>query len=121
VRFHGGATADLAAAARAVDALATPLGLDREATARGILRIANANMANALKLVSLNRGHDPRDFTLVAFGGGGALHAAELAQDLGCRRIVIPAEAAVFTNLSTSVKNPGIRPATNRLQRRALA
>ena len=96
-RFHGGATADLAAAARAVDALATPLGLDREATARGILRIANANMANALKLVSLNRGHDPRDFTLVAFGGGGGLHAAELAQDLGCRRIVIPAEAAVFS------------------------
>ena len=47
--------------------------------ARGIVRIANNNMVNALKLVSVNRGHDPRDFTLVAFGGGGGMHAVALA------------------------------------------
>ena len=51
---------------------AEKLGVDADEAARGIIRIANNNMVNALKLVSLNRGHDPRDFTLVAFGGGGA-------------------------------------------------
>ena len=59
----------------ALDAVAAKLGVDRDEAARGIVRIANNNMVNALKLVSLNRGHDPRDFTLVAFGGGGGMHA----------------------------------------------
>ena len=61
------------------------------------MRIANNNMVNALKLVSLNRGFDPRDFTLVAFGGGGAMHAVALAQELGVRKVVVPAGAAVFS------------------------
>jgi hypothetical protein len=52
--------------------VAGQLGIRHDEAARGIIRIANNNMVNALKLVSLNRGHDPRDFTLVAFGGGGA-------------------------------------------------
>ena len=65
--------------------------------ARGIIRIANNNMVNALKLVSLNRGHDPRDFTLVAFGGGGAMHAVALAGELGVKKVVVPAGAAVFS------------------------
>ena len=55
-------------------AVAEKLGVDADEAARGIIRIANNNMVNALKLVSLNRGHDPRDFTLVAFGGGGGMH-----------------------------------------------
>ena len=54
-------------------------------------------MVNALKLVSLNRGHDPRDFTLVAFGGGGAMHAVALAAELGVRKVVVPAGASVFS------------------------
>ncbi|KAB2871521.1 MAG: hydantoinase/oxoprolinase family protein, partial [Bauldia sp.] len=62
-----------------------------------IIRIANNNMVNALKLVSLNRGHDPRDFTLVAFGGGGAMHAVALAGELGVRKVVIPTGASVFS------------------------
>ncbi|MCB1446912.1 MAG: hydantoinase/oxoprolinase family protein, partial [Rhizobiaceae bacterium] len=57
----------------------------------------NNNMVNALKLVSLNRGHDPRDFTLVAFGGGGAMHAAALGAELGVRKVVVPAGASVFS------------------------
>ena len=55
------------------------------------MRIANNNMVNALKLVSVNRGHDPRDFTLVAFGGGGGMHAVALAAELGVRKVVDPA------------------------------
>jgi N-methylhydantoinase A len=65
--------------------------------ARGIVRIANHNMINALKLVSLNRGHDPRDFTLVAFGGGGGMHAVGLAAELGIRKVVVPRAAEVFS------------------------
>ena len=57
----------------------------------GIVRIANNNMINALKLVSLNRGYDPRDFTLVAFGGGGGMHAVALAAELGINRSRHPA------------------------------
>ena len=54
-------------------------------------------MINALKLVSLNRGYDPRDFTLVAIGGGGGMHAVALAQELGIRKVVVPRGASVFS------------------------
>lgn len=54
-------------------------------------------MINALKLVSINRGHDPRDFTMIAFGGGGPMHAVALAKELGVKRVVIPRSAAVFS------------------------
>ncbi len=95
--FCGGEiAADMAAADRALDALAAPLGMSRAEVARGIVRIANNNMVNALKLVSLNRGYDPRDFTMIAFGGGGGMHAAALAAELGVRKVVIPAAASVF-------------------------
>ncbi len=95
--FCGGEiVADMPAVGRALDALATPLGMTRTEVARGILRIANNNMVNALKLVSLNRGYDPRDFTMIAFGGGGGMHAAALAAELGVRKVVIPAAASVF-------------------------
>src|SRR3712207_84995 len=66
--FRGGVHADMAAVNRALDAVAAKLGWTRMDVARGIVRIANNNMINALKLVSVNRGYDPRDFTLVAFG-----------------------------------------------------
>ena len=69
----------------------------RTSAAAGIVRIANNNMVNALKLVSLNRGFDPREFTLVAFGGGGGMHAVALAGELGISKVVIPADAAVFS------------------------
>lgn len=96
--FCGGTiTADMAAVDGALNALAEKLGLSPIEAARGILRIANNNMINALKLVSLNRGHDPRDFTLVAFGGGGAMHAVALATELGMKKVVIPRGASVFS------------------------
>ncbi len=96
--FCGGeVVADMAAVDSALARLGGRIGIAPIEVARGILRIANNNMINALKLVSLNRGHDPREFALVAFGGGGGLHAAALAAELGCRKVVIPRGAAVFS------------------------
>ncbi len=88
---------DLPAVHQALDDVAARLGGSREDAARGIVRIANHNMINALKLVSLNRGHDPRDFVLVAFGGGGGMHAVALAAELGMSKVLIPYAADVFS------------------------
>ena len=96
--FCGGEIeADMEAARKAMEAVGEELGTSTDEAARGIVRIANNNMVNALKLVSLNRGFDPRDFTLVAFGGGGAMHASALAQELGVKKVVVPAGAPVFS------------------------
>src|SRR3546814_1736265 len=70
--------------------IAQPLGLSTEEAALGIIAIAEAHMIDALRLVSVERGLDPRDFTLVAFGGAGPLHAIALAEALGIRRVLIP-------------------------------
>lgn len=89
--FLGGAVElETDAASRAMARVADGLGVTTEEAARGVLRFAVAQMANALRLVTLRRGHDPRDFTLVAFGGNGPLHAALLARELGITRVVIP-------------------------------
>ncbi len=96
--FCGGdVNADMSAATAAVTAVGKKLGVDAVEAARGIVRIANNNMVNALKLVSLNRGFDPRDFTLVAFGGGGGMHAVALASEMGVKKVVVPAGASVFS------------------------
>ncbi len=63
----------------------------------GIIRLVNANMINALKLVSVRRGYDPRDFILVAAGGGGAMHAAALAAELGVTSVLVPPRCGVFS------------------------
>ena len=68
-----------------------PLGLDATAAALAIVRVANDRMAGAIRMVSLARGHDPRDFALFAFGGAGPLHAAALARELGIPKVLIPA------------------------------
>ncbi|MCY4248958.1 MAG: hydantoinase/oxoprolinase family protein [Rhodobacteraceae bacterium] len=96
--FCGGEiTADMANVEKTIGNIGKKLGVDTREAARGIVRIANNSMVNALKLVSLNRGFDPRDFTLVAFGGGGGMHAVALAQELGVGKIIIPANSAVFS------------------------
>lgn len=65
--------------------------------AQGIIRVANENMINAIKLISMNKGEDPRDYALVAFGGGGGMHGAILARELGIKQIVIPRYSSVFS------------------------
>jgi len=97
-RFFGGKQgADMTGVRRVFADLGAELDLSPEETARGVIRIADQSMVNALKLVSINRGYDPRDFTMVAFGGGGAMHAAALATELNIPKIVIPAHSAVFS------------------------
>jgi N-methylhydantoinase A len=96
--FCGGTLmADMAAVEKALDKLAVILSIGRREAAQGIIRIANNNMVNAIKLISVNRGHDPRDFTLFAFGGGGGMHACALAKELGIKKAVIPSLSGVFS------------------------
>jgi N-methylhydantoinase A len=80
-----------------------PLGLDATAAAAAIVRIANDKMAGAIRMVSLSRGHDPRDFVLFPFGGAGPLHAAALARDLGIPRLLIPARPGITNALGCVV------------------
>jgi len=86
-------------AAAAVDSIARSLGISRVAAAQGILRVANANMERAIRVVSVERGHDPRDFALVAFGGCGGLHACEIAAELGIRTVLVPEYAGALSAL----------------------
>ena len=87
---------DPALAAAAVDdSVAKPFGLTREAAADAIIRVANANMSDAVRLISISRGYDPRDFALVAFGGAGALHGAAIAKDLAIPAVIVPPNPGV--------------------------
>lgn len=89
-RLGGALALDRSAAQKVVGELAAQLGLSVEETARGILEVADAAMARAIKVVSLERGYDPREYTLVAFGGAGGLHACRLARLLDMRHVVVP-------------------------------
>ncbi|CEG23877.1 Acetophenone carboxylase gamma subunit [Planococcus massiliensis] len=101
------------------DKVSKVYGLTEEEGALGIIRIANANMLNALKLISVRKGYDPRDFTLVAFGGGGSMHAPALARDLGVKKVVVPVASSVFSAwgmLMTDLRHDYIQTYINRLQ-----
>ncbi len=82
-----------------MESLAKRLGMSPLDTALGIIKIVNTNMVQALRAISVERGYDPRDFTLVTFGGAGGLHAAFLADELGIRRILFPSYGGVFSAL----------------------
>lgn len=86
-------------AERAIGELASKLGMSEAETASGILRIGNANMTAATHLISVQRGHDPRDFVLVAGGGAGPLHAVEIARELGIPQVVVPPAPGVTSAL----------------------
>ena len=91
---------DVAAAKQALeDKIATPLGLQPDAAAAGVLDIVNNAMAETLRTVSVERGHDPREFSLIAFGGAGPLHAASLAEELEIGEVVVPPIAGAFSAL----------------------
>jgi N-methylhydantoinase A len=104
--FLGGAMrldADLARTA--IERLATPLGLSVDACALGIIRVANAIMAEAIRSVTLEQGHDPRDYTLVAYGGAGPVHAAALAGELQIPEVIVPSGAGTFAASGMLVTN----------------
>ncbi|MDM5196740.1 hydantoinase/oxoprolinase family protein [Fictibacillus enclensis] len=88
--------------------------------ALGIIRIANSNMLNALKLISVRKGYDPRDFALVAFGGGGSMHAPALAKELGVKKVIVPVAASVFSAwgmLMTDLRHDYIQTYIRRVDR----
>ena len=97
------------AAAEAIQQnIASPLGLDQNAAANGILKIANNTMVGAIRNISVERGHDPKDFALVAYGGAGPMHAIDVAALLGINRVVVPLNpgiASAFGLLAAEFKN----------------
>lgn len=93
-------------------------GMDTDEAAMSILRVAEANMYNALKLICVRRGYDPRDFTMVAFGGGGPMHCAYLAKELNIRKVIVPIAAPVFSAwgmLMTDVRHDYIQTNIRRM------
>jgi len=90
---------DVAAATAAVSRIAGQLQLDAEAAAHGIITLANEHMAQALRVISVQRGIDPRPFMLVSFGGAGGLHVCALADALGMTRALVPVHAGVLSAL----------------------
>src|SRR5882672_11472567 len=113
-RLGGRIGIDPALARRAVEALALrmdrPLGV--EALAEGIVTIAVARMTSAIREISIQRGHDPRDFTLIAFGGAGPMHALALAEEIGLPRVLVPRHPGNFSALgllASDVKHDDVR------------
>jgi N-methylhydantoinase A len=99
VRLGGAMPLRAELAHAAVARLGTALGLDPVACAEGIVRVTDAQMATALRVVTVERGRDPRRFTLVPFGGAGPLHQAALAAELGCPEVLVPANPGVLSAL----------------------
>ncbi|HXE46269.1 MAG TPA: hydantoinase/oxoprolinase family protein [Conexibacter sp.] len=96
--FLGGrVTLDVERAREAFSEIAGTLGVSVEEAALGVIRLANASMIHLLRLVSVRRGRDPREFALVAFGGGGSIHAPALARELQARCVIIPPHPGVFS------------------------
>ena len=104
-RFLGGEMGlDPDAARQAVrDRIAEPLGLSLEEAAEGIIRVINATMVRGMRSVSVEKGYDPREFALVAFGGGGPLHASELAREAGLSTVLVPPMPGVTSALGLLV------------------
>ncbi|MGK2936429.1 MAG: hydantoinase/oxoprolinase family protein [Solirubrobacteraceae bacterium] len=95
----GGLTLDRSAAEATVDALAAQVGLDRLTCAEGIVRVANAEMVRALRVMTVERGVDPRRFALLAFGGAGPLHACALGEELDMTTVLVPRAGGVLSAL----------------------
>jgi N-methylhydantoinase A len=92
-------------AEKALGSLGEKLGLDAEETALGIVRVADAEMARALRVISVERGLDPRDFALLAFGGAGGMHACTLAEELGMSTVLIPRAGGVLSALGLAISD----------------
>jgi N-methylhydantoinase A len=84
-------------ALRSVRKMSRALGMDELAVAKGVVRLVNNSMARALSMVTVERGRDPREFVMFAFGGAGPVHACDLAEDLGVREVVVPRHAGLFS------------------------
>jgi N-methylhydantoinase A/oxoprolinase/acetone carboxylase beta subunit len=101
--FGGRMTLDLHRAEAAAAPVAAELKLSVAELAEGVVRVANANMERAIRVVSVERGHDPRDFSLLAFGGAGGMHACEIADALEMKTVIVPRQAGVLSALGMLV------------------
>jgi N-methylhydantoinase A len=99
----------------AIGRLAKKLGLSPMETAQGIISVVTANMAKAIRVISVQRGHDPRDYTLMAFGGAGPLHAARLAKELDIKRILVPRNPGILCAMGLLLTDLRADFATTRL------
>ena len=116
--FLGGSlTVYLELAQQALQPIADKLNTTIEQAANGIIRMVNANMTEALKLITVQRGYDPRDFALVACGGGGAMHAAALARELHMKKVIIPLHPGHFSAWGMLVTQPRIDLVRTRVYR----
>ena len=104
---------DLARAA--IQKVADKLGMGLMATAQGIISVVTANMAKAIRVISVQRGYDPRDYTLTAFGGAGPLHAARLAKELDIKRILVPRNPGILCAMGLLLTDLRADFATTRL------
>jgi N-methylhydantoinase A len=102
-------------ASDAIGKLAQQLGLGLMETAQGIISVVTANMAKAIRVISVQRGHDPRDYTLMAFGGAGPLHAARLAKELDIKRILVPRNPGILCAMGLLLTDLRADFATTRL------
>ncbi len=100
---------------KAIAGLAEKLGMDVMATAQGIISVVTANMAKAIRVISVQRGHDPRDYTLVAFGGAGPVHAARLARELDITRVLVPRNPGILCAMGLLLTDLRADFATTRL------
>jgi N-methylhydantoinase A len=103
--FLGDVGGAVAAADSAFERLGDRLGVGRREAAAGVIEVANANLARALRVVSVERGYDPREFALVAFGGAGPLHATAVAADVGVPEVLVPRAAGVLSALGLLVSD----------------
>lgn len=107
-------------AAEVVERLADRMGLTREDMALGIHRILNAQMVEAIKLITVRRGYDPRKFSLLAFGGAGAIHAGEVAKQLGIPEVIVPANPgtlSAYGMLAADIESDGVASCLSRTSR----
>src|SRR5262249_4386121 len=108
----GGRSVEEGAGARAVHRSAEQVGLDDTAFAEGMLAIVNANMADAMRTITVKQGIDPRDYSLVAFGGAGPMHAVWLAEELEIREVIVPWSPGTFSAwgmLQTDIRHDVVR------------
>ena len=103
-QFLGGRmTLDLARAEDLISSLASGMSASMIEAAAGIIRVVNSNMERAIRAISLERGYDPRRFTLVPFGGAGPMHSCELAQELGIPRVLVPTRPGILSALGVAI------------------
>src|SRR5207249_4018644 len=122
-RLGGAISVDPSRARAAIEALGSTLGsvLTTEELGEGIVRIAVARMTSAIREISIQRGYDPRDFTLIAFGGAGPMHALALAQELGIPRVLVPRHPGNFSALgllASDIKHDDVRTRVGPLRER---